>query len=85
MSSTIQVEVLYFHILRERTGRERDRIELQSGQRISALLKQLYAKYPQIMCHDRSLMIAVNEEFARRGRILEDGDEVALLPPVSGG
>lgn len=49
------------------------------------LLKRLQAEYPGLARMASSLAIAVNREYAAPDRVLQDGDEVALIPPVSGG
>ncbi|HII40954.1 MAG TPA: MoaD/ThiS family protein, partial [Thermoplasmata archaeon] len=41
--------------------------------------------YPRLAPHRKTLKVAVNQAFADPGVVLRDGDEVALLPPVSGG
>lgn len=43
------------------------------------------AKYPRLAGHRGTMLLAVNHAFAGADRVLKEGDEVALLPPVSGG
>jgi molybdopterin converting factor subunit 1 len=45
----------------------------------------LVAEFPSLADHTRSISVAVNEEYAKPATVLHDGDEVAFLPPVSGG
>ena len=45
----------------------------------------LVAEFPALGDHTRSISVAVNEEYAKPATTLRDGDEVAFLPPVSGG
>lgn len=85
MSRPIQVTVFFFHTLEKITGRKRLRIKAQKGQKVADLLKHLYQIHPELQRHDQALLIAVNESYVRRSVALRDGDEVALLPPVSGG
>ena len=57
-----------------------DRLELEPAPTVDALLADVrFAKLP------KDALIAVNQAFADRAMVLQDGDEVALLPPVSGG
>lgn len=59
------------------TGRE--------GERLDEFLKSFLAEYPRLAAHRDTMLLAVNHEFASADAVLHDGDEVALLPPVSGG
>lgn len=49
------------------------------------LVDGVVAKYPRLAGHRDTMLLAVNHDFASSDRILREGDEVALLPPVSGG
>ena len=51
------------------------------GQLVEAVL----AKYPRLVGHGNHMLLAVNHEVVRPESVLREGDEVALLPPVSGG
>jgi molybdopterin converting factor subunit 1 len=58
---------------------------LEDGATVGSLWHQLATEYPQIASYERSISCAVNADYARMDRTLVDGDEVAFLPPVSGG
>ena len=45
----------------------------------------LFARYPSLAGHARSLRFAVNGEYAKDDRLLGEGDDVAVIPPVAGG
>ncbi len=47
--------------------------------------RQLVADYPELASYERSISSAVNADYARMDHPVRDGDEVAFLPPVSGG
>ncbi len=79
------VEVLSFAILKERLGRERESVELPEGAAVSDLLVLLQGREAQHAGLWKSIAVAVNQVYARPHTPLADGDEVALLPPVSGG
>ena len=85
MKRDIQVQVMFFHVLRDLVGREKEKMQIESGTTVSDLLMDLYAEHPQLDELDQTVMLAVNQEYSKRSRVLEDGDEVALLPPVGGG
>jgi molybdopterin converting factor small subunit len=84
----MQVHVLYFGILKDIFGCDGQTQELAEGATVADLvtgyrLSEGYAKgSPELW---NSLAVAVNQVYARPGDVLSDGDEVALLPPVSGG
>jgi molybdopterin converting factor subunit 1 len=81
---SLRVDVRFFALFRERTGASVDTIQLPDGATSSDLLVLLHDKYPSLPPSD-SLMVAVNSQYADRDHPLADGDEVALIPPVSGG
>ncbi|MEK6986901.1 MAG: MoaD/ThiS family protein [Candidatus Thermoplasmatota archaeon] len=48
-------------------------------------LDALFQKYPRLAGHRETMLLAVNHSFAPPDEVLHDGDEIALMPPVSGG
>ncbi len=63
-------------------------LELQTGtmpSTLSDLKKYLIAQYPHMEAHFKSAIFAVNQEYAFDSDTLNDGDEIAIFPPVSGG
>jgi molybdopterin synthase catalytic subunit len=66
-------------------GRAQEEIELGAGQRLADLFEHYAAQQPQLRGMSGSIVLARNHEFADRQTPLADGDEVAFLPPVSGG
>jgi molybdopterin synthase catalytic subunit/molybdopterin converting factor small subunit len=76
----VEVVVRLFAALRERAGAGERRLELGDG----AVAGDVWAAL-ELGEEPRGLLYAVNKEYAERGRPLADGDEVALIPPVSGG
>ncbi len=78
------ISVLLFGIARDLTGQSTVSIPLSGGANVGDLLGQLHQRYPALT-GIRSLLIAVNGEYAEAGQLLTDNDEIALIPPVSGG
>jgi MoaE-MoaD fusion protein len=76
----MQVDVRLFAVLRERAGRDRLSLELPEGATVAAVLAELEAVIGAMPAR-----AAVNREYVPDDTILEAGDEVALIPPVSGG
>jgi MoaE-MoaD fusion protein len=85
MLGLMQVKVQYLGILREFAGRESEEFEVREGAPLGELYATLLQQIPQLAEFRHALALAVNYEYSGSERILRDGDEVALLPPVSGG
>ncbi len=81
----MHVVVRFFAVARERAGRDEEQIEVPSGATVAALLEAIGSKFPRVREVFPHLRVAVNQEMSARDRVLADGDEVALIPPVSGG
>lgn len=78
------VSVLLFGITRDLTGQSAITLPLGEATRVGELLTQVHEKFP-VLAGIRSVLIAVNGEYAETDRILNQNDEIALIPPVSGG
>lgn len=79
----MKLHVLYFASLRDAAGRDREDYESASDD-ARAVYADLRRQHGFALAHDR-IRVAVNGEFAGWDRVLADGDEIAFLPPVSGG
>jgi len=79
----MQVRVLCFGVLKDRLGAEAAPVELPEGATVAALLRRLAARQPLNLF--QGIAVSVNAEYATAEYVLRDGDEVGLLPPVSGG
>jgi molybdopterin synthase catalytic subunit len=80
-----RVRVLFFALLRERVKCSEAEWTLAPGATVADLWDAVAAAHPQVGPLAGSVSFAVNQEYADRGQVLADGDEVALIPPVSGG
>jgi MoaE-MoaD fusion protein len=79
----MQVRVIPFGVLKDWLGAAADTVELRDGAPISELLDLLAARMPATAL--RGIAVSVNADYAQATHVLRDGDEVGLLPPVSGG
>ncbi len=81
----MRVRVCYFAVLRELVGLREEDIEIAEGADIQALLRELGRKHPSLGSIVERVAIARNHQYAETHELLREGDEIALLPPVSGG
>jgi molybdopterin converting factor subunit 1 len=81
----MQIKVLFFGLLKDICGRAEDRLDLPAGASLNAVFEYYSARFPQLTAMAQSIVMARNHEFAAPAQQLSEGDEVALLPPVSGG
>ena len=79
------VTLRLFARLREISGKSELRLEVPDGADARTVWNGLAQEYPGLAPYAGSVSCAVNEEYARLTTPLKDGDEVAFLPPVSGG
>ena len=81
----MRVRVLFFGLLSDVVSRREEEVDLKEGARISDLLGHYTAAFPNLSPLLSSVAVSVNREYAPVSTVLRDRDEVALLPPVSGG
>lgn len=79
-----KLKIKAFGITREMIGHRELSLEIKENNTVSGLRSILEEKYPG-MKGLRSLFIAVNNEYAEDSQVLTEDDEIALIPPVSGG
>jgi molybdopterin synthase catalytic subunit len=82
---TIRVRLLYFGAAREEAGREAEQLEVSAPATAASVLAEVLDAHPALRRFGRSLLVAVNEEYAGGEARVGAGDEVAIFPPVSGG
>jgi molybdopterin converting factor subunit 1 len=81
----MRVTVRLFARLRDIAGAAELARDIPSGSTIGNVWRQLATDFPELAPYERSISSAVNLDYARMDTELRDGDEVAFLPPVSGG
>jgi MoaE-MoaD fusion protein len=81
----MQVQVLYFGVLKDILHCDRETVTLPGEATVSTLLEHYRTIAPEQMGLWRAVAVAVNQEYARGNQPLSENDEVAMLPPVSGG
>ena len=78
------IHVRLFAMMAQHLGRPALALELPSDSRLSKVQHALQAQFPKPPWPSGTLL-AINQEYAAADTVLRDGDEVAIIPPVSGG
>jgi len=81
----MKITVRYFAGHRDITGNAEEQLDLESGATVGAVWELLVARYPRLRPYSGRLLYAVNQDYGTLATELHDGDEIAFIPPVSGG
>jgi len=81
----MKVRILFFALAHDLAGTREYTLELENNATVGNAVDMLILKFPSLGKINSSMKIAVNEEYAGRADVLHPDDEVACLPPVSGG
>jgi molybdopterin converting factor subunit 1 len=81
----MKATVKFFAAFHDLTGRRELSLELREGLTVAELYHDLRARFPRLADYSGSLLYSVNAEYVAADHALHDGDEVAFIPPVSGG
>ena len=79
------IEVLFFGAAADRAGTRRTGLEVRDGATLAEVWPLIVERHPDLGPMGNTLAFAVNGEYARANDTVSAGDEVAVLPPVSGG
>jgi molybdopterin converting factor subunit 1 len=81
----IRVQLLFFAVLRDIAGTDQQPLTLPEGSRARDVWAQLRRQFPRLERYEALPMTAINEAYAAPDTVLNDGDRLAFIPPVSGG
>ncbi|HWV24172.1 MAG TPA: molybdopterin converting factor subunit 1 [Thermomicrobiales bacterium] len=81
----MNITIRYFAIMREHLGKSVEEIDVADGTTAGEIFGIAIRDTPRLASLERAVMVMVNEEYVDPDHILQPGDEVALIPPVSGG
>ena len=81
----MELNVRFFALYRERAGLGHFRLQVPEGATVADLCSEVRRQFPRLAPPDVRIVVAVNAEYADPGLALREGDEVCLIPPVSGG
>src|SRR5215813_8078830 len=81
----MHINVLFFGVLKDIVGRPEDELDVPPGSALGSVFDHYAKRFPRLGEMAGSIVLARNREFAALAAPVLDGDEVAFLPPVSGG
>lgn len=81
----MRIRTRFFASAREIVGQGTLELDAPDGATVSDVLAMLSVEYPSLAAYGPHLALAVNAEYVSRDHLLQAGDELALIPPVSGG
>jgi molybdopterin synthase catalytic subunit len=81
----VRVKVLFFGMLKDVVGRSEEHIEVAHGACVESVFTHYARDFPRLTELESSIVLACNHEFCDRSAAVREGDEIAFLPPVSGG
>ena len=81
----MEIKVRFFALYRERAGCSQSSLDLPAGARVADLVDEVRRQYPGLAPAEVSIVVAVNADYAEPDTVLNERDEVCLIPPVSGG
>ena len=81
----IRIKMIYFAQAREAAETRGEEFSLTGSPRISNALSKAFTAHPRLKMLEKMIKVALNEEMIQQDALLQDGDRVALLPPVIGG
>ena len=79
------IKILFFGAAADRAGTRQTQLDVREGTTLAGIWPLLIREHPDLGPMQDTLAFAVNGEYARGGDAVAPGDEVAVLPPVSGG
>jgi molybdopterin converting factor subunit 1 len=80
-----KIKLLFFATLRQRAGMKSIELDIPEDMDVGGLKEHISQAYPALQESMRTVLIAINREYAFEDAVIPAGGEVALFPPVSGG
>ena len=81
----MELKVRLFALYRERAGTREFSIEMPAGATVADLTDAVRVRYPRLAPPEVKIVVAVNADYAEPEDVLKPGDDICLIPPVSGG
>lgn len=83
--TSVSIRVLFFGAIRDVVGAREDSLEIPPGSSLGSVFEHYAVRFPKLRDMAASTVLALNQQFSSPSAPVADGDEVAFLPPVSGG
>jgi MoaE-MoaD fusion protein len=83
--TTVRIRVLFFGVIRDVVGLREDSLDMPADRTLGSVFEHYAERFPRLRDMAASTVLALNQQFSSPAAPLAEGDEVALLPPVSGG
>lgn len=81
----MKIKIKFFAAYRDVVGRQEIIMDVEEGSKLRDVVEELKRIYPRLSGFSDSIIASVNKKYAAEEVLLNEGDEIALLPPVSGG
>jgi molybdopterin converting factor subunit 1 len=81
----MRIKILFFATLRDYAGIKALELDIPADTTVAGLKELLTSRYPKMIPAQKSIMAAINREFAAEEQLIPMDAEIALFPPVSGG
>ena len=81
----MKLQIKFFAIYRDKAGISSTELDFPEGSNVEIVTKEILRLYPKISIKPDDLVVAVNQEYVKHDHLLKEADELALIPPVSGG
>ena len=81
----MKIYARFFALYRERVGQTMVELDLPQDSTVADLVDDVLKRWPDFSPDPSKIVTAANKEYVKHTHVLEDGDEVAFIPPVSGG
>nr|AIF17559.1 molybdopterin synthase catalytic subunit (MOCS2, moaE) [uncultured marine thaumarchaeote KM3_78_A04] len=81
----MELSIRLFALYRERAGCNTVSLQIPNGATVAELTQEVRRRFPQLAPPQVNIVVAVNAEYAETDLVLRPGDDVCLIPPVSGG
>ncbi|OAY54496.1 molybdopterin synthase sulfur carrier subunit [Manihot esculenta] len=83
--SNVKIKILFFARARDITGLTEMPLEVTTGSTTSDCLNKIVAKFPSLEEIRSCIVLALNEEYTTEASVVKEKDELAIIPPISGG
>ncbi len=85
MDKKMKIQVHFYAQLRDLADVSKLIVDLRERATVAELLEKIYAVKPALRAHDKSILVGAGVDFVERDRVLSEGEEIAIMPPVQGG